>query len=91
MHVQSVQNYCFSLSNMQICDILVAVILHNKMLSKQSKGKISHNSAKIRGGLITNQNISSYLILGKAWEQEGSHGQPSGIHRISWQKSVPSV
>ena len=26
MHVQSVQNYCFSLSNMQICDVLVAVV-----------------------------------------------------------------
>ena len=26
MHAQSVQNYCFSLSNMQICDILVAVV-----------------------------------------------------------------
>ena len=27
MHVQSVQNYCFSLSNMQICDVLVAVVV----------------------------------------------------------------
>ena len=26
MHVQSVQNYCFLLSNMQIIDILVAVV-----------------------------------------------------------------
>ena len=26
MHVQSVQNYCFLLSNMQICDVLVAVV-----------------------------------------------------------------
>ena len=91
MHVQSVQNYCFSLSNMQICDILVAVILDKKMLSKQCKGKISHNSKIIKSGFITNQNISSYLILGKAWEQEGSHRQPSGIHRIGRQKGVPSV
>ena len=27
MHVQSVQNYCFSSSNMQICDVLVAVVV----------------------------------------------------------------
>ena len=27
MHVQSVQNYCFSLSNMQIYDVLVAVVV----------------------------------------------------------------
>ena len=27
MHVQSVQNYCFSLSNMQICDVLLAVVV----------------------------------------------------------------
>ena len=27
MHVQSVQKYCFSLSNMQICGILVAVVV----------------------------------------------------------------
>ena len=27
MHVQSVQNYCFLLSNMQICDVLVAVVV----------------------------------------------------------------
>ena len=27
MHMQSVQNYCFSLSNMQICDVLVAVVV----------------------------------------------------------------
>ena len=27
MHVQSVQNYCFSLSNMQICDVLVVVVV----------------------------------------------------------------
>ena len=26
MHVQSVQNYCFLLSNMQIIDILVTVV-----------------------------------------------------------------
>ena len=26
MHVQSVQNYCFSFLNMQICDVLVAVV-----------------------------------------------------------------
>ena len=26
MHVQSVENYCFSLSNMQIFDVLVAVL-----------------------------------------------------------------
>ena len=25
MHVQRVQNYCFSLSNMQICHVLVAI------------------------------------------------------------------
>ena len=25
MHEQSVQSYCFSLPNMQICDVLVAV------------------------------------------------------------------
>ena len=27
MHVQSVQNYCVSLSNMQICGVFVAVVL----------------------------------------------------------------
>jgi len=27
MDVQSVQNYCFSLSNMQNCDVLVAVVV----------------------------------------------------------------
>ena len=27
MHVQSVHIYCFSLSNMQICDVLVAVVV----------------------------------------------------------------
>ena len=27
MHVQSVQNCCFSLSNMQICDVLVIVVV----------------------------------------------------------------
>ena len=27
MHVQSVQEYCFSLSNMQICEIFVAVVV----------------------------------------------------------------
>ena len=27
MHVQSVQKYCFSLSNMQICDVLVAIVV----------------------------------------------------------------
>ena len=27
MHVQSVQIYCFSLSNMQICDVLVAFVV----------------------------------------------------------------
>ena len=27
MHVQHVQNCCFSLSNMQICDSLVAVVV----------------------------------------------------------------
>ena len=27
MHVQSVHNFCFSLSNMQICDVLVAVVV----------------------------------------------------------------
>ena len=27
MHVQSVQNYCFSLSNMHICDVLVAFVV----------------------------------------------------------------
>ena len=27
MHVQSVQNYCFSLSNMQICEVFVAVVV----------------------------------------------------------------
>ena len=27
MHVQSVQKYCFSLSNMRICDVLVAVVI----------------------------------------------------------------
>ena len=27
MHVQSVRNYCFSLSNMQICDFLVAIVV----------------------------------------------------------------
>ena len=27
MHVQSVQNYCFLLSNMQIYDVLVAIVV----------------------------------------------------------------
>ena len=27
MHVQSVQNYCFSLLNMQICEAFVAVVV----------------------------------------------------------------
>ena len=27
MHVQSVQKYCFSLSNMQICEVFVAVVV----------------------------------------------------------------
>ena len=27
MHVQSVQNYCFSSSNMQICDVLLTVVV----------------------------------------------------------------
>ena len=27
MQVQSVQNYCFSLSNMQICEVFVAVVV----------------------------------------------------------------
>ena len=27
MHVQSVQKYCFSLSNMQICGAFVAVVV----------------------------------------------------------------
>ena len=27
MHVQIVQNYCFSFSNMQICDVLVGVVV----------------------------------------------------------------
>ena len=27
MHVQSVQRYCFSLSNMQICGVFVAVVV----------------------------------------------------------------
>ena len=27
MHVQSVQKYCFSLSNMQICELFVAVVV----------------------------------------------------------------
>ena len=27
MHVQSVQKYCFSLSNMQICGVYVAVVV----------------------------------------------------------------
>ena len=27
MHVRSVQNYCFCLSNIQICDVLVAVVV----------------------------------------------------------------
>ena len=27
MHVQSVQKYCFTMSNMQICDHLVAVVV----------------------------------------------------------------
>ena len=27
MHVQNVQKYCFSLSNMQICRLLVAVVV----------------------------------------------------------------
>ena len=27
MHVQSVQNYCFSLSIMQICGVFVAVVV----------------------------------------------------------------
>jgi len=27
VHVQSVKNYCFSLSNMQICDVLAVVVL----------------------------------------------------------------
>ena len=27
MHVQSVQEYCFSLSNMQICEVFVAVVV----------------------------------------------------------------
>ena len=27
MRVQSVQNYCFSLSNMQICEVFVAVVV----------------------------------------------------------------
>ena len=27
MQVQSMQNYCISLSNMQICDVLVAVVI----------------------------------------------------------------
>ena len=26
-HVQSLQNYCFSLSNMQICGVFVAVVI----------------------------------------------------------------
>ena len=27
MHVQSVKKYCFSLSNMQICEVFVAVVV----------------------------------------------------------------
>ena len=27
MHVQSVQNYCFSLSNMQVCGVFVAAVV----------------------------------------------------------------
>ena len=27
MQVQSMQNYCISLSNMQICDVLVAAVI----------------------------------------------------------------
>ena len=27
MHVQSVQNYCFSLLNKQMCEVLVAVVV----------------------------------------------------------------
>ena len=29
MHVQSVQNYCFSSSNMQIYDVLAAIVVVN--------------------------------------------------------------
>ena len=34
--MQSVQNYCFSQSNMQICDVLVAVVVR-KLPNRQFK------------------------------------------------------
>jgi len=37
MHVQSVENYCFSVSNMQICDILVAVTRRRGCLNLLNK------------------------------------------------------
>jgi len=35
MHVQSVQNYCFSLSNMHICDVIVAIVIMLNVLRTQ--------------------------------------------------------
>ena len=49
MHVQSVQKYCFSLSNMQICGILVAVVVVVAKLPNE-RNENEYNSAVARGG-----------------------------------------
>ena len=41
MHVQSVQKYCFSMSNMQICQVFVAVVVSYKALQLFQKRAFS--------------------------------------------------
>ena len=43
MHVQSVQKYCFSLSNMQICGVFIAVVAVVLKLPNIPKSRIRYD------------------------------------------------
>ena len=55
--MQNVQNYCFSLINMQICDILVAIVLVELELPNnlQSFTEVEVNS----GGFLASREAAS--------------------------------
>ena len=47
MHVQSVQNYCFSLSDMQICDIVAVIVVMDSYLNAVAV-HVRHNNMSLR-------------------------------------------
>ena len=47
MHVQSVQNYCFSLSDMQICDIVAVIVVMDAYLNAVAV-HVRHNNMSLR-------------------------------------------